>query len=207
MPPYRQKRDAIISRRNSDNSTTFIKARRETDFRRFLPDEEFKDLIKSCARLNHIDWLVIPPRSPHFEILGETEVKSMKRHLHRTVRSIKLSILAFITLLTEIGANINSRPLIVPSAEVNNCLALIPVHSIIGRPITAIPQPSSSNFLALWRNIDDVIRQFWNKWSVDDLFSMQRRNERTTENEQLAVDDILTLMMTIIPQCADHLIV
>ena len=120
----------------SDNSTTFIGARGELEFRRLLRDEEFKDLINNFASRNHIDWFTIPPRTPHFG-------GSMKRHLYRTVGSTKLSTSAFTTLLTQIEAILNSRPLTAPSTDKNDPLALTPGHFIIGRPITAIPEPSS----------------------------------------------------------------
>ena len=84
----------------SDNSTTFIGARGELEFRRLIRDEEFKDLINNFASQNHIDWFTIPPRTPHFGGLWEAAVKSMNRHHYRTVGSTKLSTSAFTTLLT-----------------------------------------------------------------------------------------------------------
>ncbi|XP_075265366.1 uncharacterized protein LOC142357699 [Convolutriloba macropyga] len=64
----------------SDNSTTFIGARGELEFRRLLRDEEFKALINNVASQNHIDWFTIPPRTPHFGGLWGAAVKSMKRN-------------------------------------------------------------------------------------------------------------------------------
>ena len=164
----------------SDNSTTFIGARGELEFRRLLRDEEFKDLVNNFASQNHLDWFTIPPRTPHFGGLWEAAVKSTKRHLYRTVGSTKLSTSAFTTLLTQIEAILNSRPLTAPSTDINDPLAFTPGHFIIGRAITAIPEPSSpkNNTLSRhWRNIDKMIRQFWKKWSVEYLSSLQQRNK------------------------------
>ena len=179
-----------------DNSKTFIGARGELEFRRLLRDEELKDLINNFASQNHIDWFTIPPRTPHFGGLWEAAVKSMKRHLYRTVESTKLSTSAFTTLLTQIEAILNSRPLTAPSTDINDPLALTPGHFIIGRPITAIPEPSSptNNTLSRhWRNIDKMIRQFWKKWSVEYLSSLQQLNKWRTDNVQPAVDDIVII--------------
>ena len=181
---------------DSDHSTTFIGARGELEFRRLLRDEEFKDLINNLASQNHIDCFTIPPRTPHFGGLWEAAVKSLKRHLYRTVGSTKLSTSAFTTLLTQIEAILNSRPLTAPSTDINIPLVLTPGHFIIGRPVTAIPEPSSPKNYTLsrhWRNIDKMIRQFWKKWSVEDLSSLQQRNKWRTENVQPAVNDIVII--------------
>ena len=162
----------------SDNSTTIIGAQGELQFRRLLRDEEFKDLINNFASQNHIDLFTIPPRTPNFGGLWETAVKSMKGYFYRTVGSTKLSTSAFITLLTQIEAIFNSRPLTALSTEINDPLALTPGHFIIGRPITAIPEQSSlknNTLLRHWRNIEKMVSQFWKKWSVEYLSSLQQR--------------------------------
>ncbi|XP_075248344.1 uncharacterized protein LOC142341306 [Convolutriloba macropyga] len=115
----------------------------------------------------------------------------MKRHLYRTVGSTKLTTSAFTTLLTQIEAILNSRPLTAPSTDINDHLALTPGHFIIRRPITAIAEPSSTKNNTLsrhWRNIDKMIRQFWKKWSVEYFSSLQQRNKWRTANVQPAVD-------------------
>ena len=180
----------------SDNSTTFIGARGDLEFRRLIRDEEFKDLINNFARQNHNDWFTIPPRTPHFEGLWEAAVKSMKRHLYRTVGSTKLSTSDFTTLLIQIEAILNSHPLTDSSTYINDPIALTPVHFIIGRPITAIPESSSPKNKTLsrhWRNIDKMIRQFLKKWSVEYLSSLQQRNKWRAEYVQPAVDDIVII--------------
>ena len=103
----------------SDNWTTFIGARGELEIRQ-LRDEELKDLINKFASKNHIDWFTIQTKTPHFGGLWEAAVKFMKRHLYRTVGSTKLSTSAFTTLLTQIEAILNSRPLTAPSTDIND---------------------------------------------------------------------------------------
>ena len=120
----------------------------------------------------------------------------MKRQLYRTVGLTKLSSSAFTILLTQIEAILNSRPLTAASTDINDPLALTLGHLIIGRPITAVPEPSSpkNNTLSRhWRNIDKMIRQFWKKWSVEYLSSLQQRNKWRTEHVQPAVDNILII--------------
>jgi len=56
-------------------------------------------------------WKFIPPHGPHCEILWEAAVKSMKYYLRRTLGSQVAAYEELCTLLAEIEARLNSRPL------------------------------------------------------------------------------------------------
>ncbi|GFY09045.1 integrase catalytic domain-containing protein [Trichonephila clavipes] len=81
------------------------------------------------------NWHFIPPRSPNFGGLWESGVKSFKTHLKRVAENSNLTLEEFITLLAEIEAVINSRPLTPLSS---NFETLSPGHFLIGRPVTAM---------------------------------------------------------------------
>jgi hypothetical protein len=57
------------------------------------------------------DWKFIPPHGPHFGGLWEAAVKSMKYHLRRTLGDHISTYEELCTLLAEIEACVNSRPL------------------------------------------------------------------------------------------------
>ena len=57
------------------------------------------------------DWNFIRPHAPHFGGLWEAAVKSMKYHLRRTLGPRIPTYEELCTLLTEIEACLNSRPL------------------------------------------------------------------------------------------------
>lgn len=56
-------------------------------------------------------WKFIPPATPHFGGKWEAGVKSVKHHLKRVVGNQLLTYEAMITILTQIEAILNSRPL------------------------------------------------------------------------------------------------
>ena len=56
-------------------------------------------------------WSFNPPSAPHFGGLWEAGVKSMKTHLRRVVGDQILSLEEFVTLLAQVEAVLNSRPL------------------------------------------------------------------------------------------------
>ena len=88
-------------------------------------------------------WKFIPERSPHFGGLWEAAVKSFKRHLSRIVGEVKLTFEELTTVLTQIEACLNSRPLTpLPCADDQGIEVLTLGHFLIGRPIEALPDTS-----------------------------------------------------------------
>ncbi|XP_072395063.1 uncharacterized protein [Diabrotica undecimpunctata] len=127
----------------SDNGTNFQGANREL--------KEFYDFIKTNKReiqdhsiTESIEWHFIPPQSPHFGGLWEAGVKSMKSHLKRVVGNAHLTYEKFSTILTQVESVLNSRPISALSSDPNDLCPLTPAHCLIGRPLTAIPEPDAN---------------------------------------------------------------
>jgi hypothetical protein len=66
------------------------------------------------------EWKFIPPHGPHFGELWEAAVKSVKYHLRRTLVSHIATYEELCTLLAEIEACLNSRPLCALSSYPSN---------------------------------------------------------------------------------------
>ncbi|GFX78361.1 integrase catalytic domain-containing protein [Trichonephila clavipes] len=102
-----------------------------------------------------IQWKFIPPRSPNFGGLWEAVVKSFKHHLYRTLVNSKITFEKFETIKIQIEGILNSRPLVPLSDNINEYEVLTPGHFIIGRPISAIPEPAildiSDDRLSRWQ--------------------------------------------------------
>ncbi|GFT57618.1 uncharacterized protein TNCV_4635421 [Trichonephila clavipes] len=90
-------------------------------------------------------WNFIPPRSSNFGGLWESGVKSFKTHPKRVARCSNLTLEEFITLLAEIEAVLNSRPLSPLSFDFDDFETLSPGHFLIGRTVTAIVEPQLIN--------------------------------------------------------------
>ena len=186
----------------SDNSRTFMGTRGEIEFRQLLADDNFSDIIKEFLSSNHINWVTIPPRTPHFGGLWEAAVKSLKRHLYRTIGRQKLTTDTFTTLCCQIEAILNSRPLTTPSMDINDPLALTPGHFLIGKPITSLPHPATEDTTTLSRKYrcqDKMIRQFWKKWTTDYLSTLQQRFKWNKDRPQLKVGDVVVIKEDVTP--------
>ena len=148
----------FISRRGkpssvwSDHGTNFVGANRILkELYAFLLSTKTNETICNFCSTRGIDWHFIPERAPHFEGLWEAAVKSFKTHLTRVVGNSKLDFEEMTTILTQIEACLNSRPLgTLPHNDDDGIEMLTPGHFLIGRPLQAIPDhPYSSHSLSL----------------------------------------------------------
>ncbi|XP_053969231.1 uncharacterized protein LOC128870603 [Anastrepha ludens] len=127
----------------SDNATNFVGARNElNDLRNLVLNENHRSAVNNYCISNGFDWRFIPPRSPHFGGLWEAAVKTAKQHLYRSVGSSILGFDELRTLVCQITAIINSRPLVPLSENPEDLDVLTPGHFLIGGPPTAFPEPN-----------------------------------------------------------------
>ena len=76
--------------------------------------------------------------------IWEAGVKLMKFHLHRDVGNAKLNFEEFYTLLCQIEAVLDSRPLSTLSNDLDNLQVLTPDHFLIGISLLALPDYNRS---------------------------------------------------------------
>ena len=121
---------------------------------------------------------VHPERAPHFGGLWEAAVKSMKFHLKHVVANTKFTFEEFTTILTQVEACLNSRPLTPMSCDSDVVEGLTPGHFLIGKSMESLPDtPLSYRALPLlrrWHLCQSVIRNFWQRWSAEYVASLRR---------------------------------
>ena len=161
----------FISRRGlpsliwSDNGTNFVGAARELkELYQFLRTQSTQDVVSRYLCDRKITWKFIPQHAPHFGGIWEASVKSMKAHLKRILGDVKLTYEELSTLLTQIEACLNSRPLVPLPNDDDGIEALTPGHFLIGKPLTALPDVPPTESISLrkrWQLCKALLRHFW----------------------------------------------
>ncbi|XP_055604218.1 uncharacterized protein LOC129752466 [Uranotaenia lowii] len=171
-----------------DNATNFVGAKRELDDLRKMFNSQRAALSEAAAK-NCIEMKFIPPRAPNFGGLWEAAVKSMKYHLKRVVGSEIYTYDEFYTLLTQIEACLNSRPLTPQRDDPADLEVLSPGHFFVHRQLTALPEPSldhlRENVLSRWQRVQRHMQTIWKKWSTAYLSDLQNRVKWTRQQPNL----------------------
>ncbi|XP_067619247.1 uncharacterized protein [Eurosta solidaginis] len=174
-----------------DNATNFIGAcNKLNELKAFLFKTENRDaIVRYCAN-EFVNFNFIPPRAPHFGGIWEAAVKSAKCHLNRSILNARLAFEELTTVLVEIEAVLNSRPIAPLSCDPNDYKTLTPGHFLIGSSLKALPERQSSdniNNLQRWNQITAIKQAFWNRWSHEYINELQARakwfEERPNINE------------------------
>jgi hypothetical protein len=151
----------------SDNGTNFVGAAEVLkEMYDFLKLQDTQQTISRHYCSSHgITWKFIPERVPHFGGLWEAAIKSMKYHLRRVVGDTKLTFEELSTVLVEIEACTNSRPLTPVSTTEDSIEVLTPGHFLIGQPLEAIPHPLNTtecnSHLTRWHLTQYLVQHFW----------------------------------------------
>jgi hypothetical protein len=87
------------------------KANQLHEIYRMLQSTSEMTKVQDLLATEGCDWKFIPPHGPHHGGLWEAAVKSMKHHLRRTLGAHFATYEELSTLLAEIEASLNSRPL------------------------------------------------------------------------------------------------
>ncbi|XP_063919433.1 uncharacterized protein LOC135134638 [Zophobas morio] len=188
----------------SDNATNFVGSNNELS--KLFQSQAFGELTNKLEMQN-LHWHFIPSRSPHMGGLWEAGIKSAKYHISRVTKNALLNYDQFYTLLVEIEACLNSRPLTPLSNDPNDLSPLTPGHFLIGSPLIALPQENlvdvPSNRLNHWQRIQQIKQHFWRRWSLEYLNELQQRTKwKAASKEELQPGALVVLKEDNLPPLA-----
>ena len=113
--------------------------------------------------------------------LWEAGVKSMKYHLRRVLGKATLTFVEFSTLLCQVEAILNSRPICSLSTNPEHLQVLTPGHFLVGTSLLALPdhnlQDVFFNRLSEWLCVQQMIQRLWKQWSQNYLHQLQQRHK------------------------------
>ncbi|XP_041452039.1 uncharacterized protein LOC121405436 [Drosophila obscura] len=189
----------------SDNGTNFVGAKRALDeMQQLLSSQEHQHTVAQSLANDGIKWSFIPPHSPHWGGKWESSVRSVKLHLRRVVGKTTLTFEQMQTLIVQISAVVNSRPLCyTPDTDLTY---LSPAHFLIGRPFTTIPEGDLShlpiNRLDYWQHLQAMYQGFWKRWHQEYLTSLQQRHKWNNKQRNISVDNVVLVKDSNLPPAA-----
>ncbi|XP_047543301.1 uncharacterized protein LOC125075637 [Vanessa atalanta] len=154
----------------SDNGTNFIGAAKELKTLFIKGKANITEEIAELLANDGTTWHFIPPRMPNYGGLWEAGIQSVKRHLVRVNKSTKLTYEEMATLLAQIEACLNSRPLCQLDDTVETLYPLTPGHFLIGEPLITVPDINyelrNINLLSRRQMIQRMTQDFWRRWRI-----------------------------------------
>ncbi|GAB0100398.1 hypothetical protein DMENIID0001_164320 [Sergentomyia squamirostris] len=158
-----------------------------------LKSEEFQD---ECTRKG-LSFQFMPPRSPHHGGLHEAAIKSLKHHLKREVGQTVLTFEELSTVISQIEAILNSRPITPLSDDPNEPEALTPGHFLVGKPLNILPEVTLTNInpntLSRWQLCQSLLQHFAERWRKEYLHTLQNRKKWFKNCENLKPGDFVVL--------------
>ena len=191
----------------SDNAKTFHRAEIEL---RHIWKIISKPEVKNYFSANNIKWKFIIEMSPWWGGFYERLVRSVKNALRKVVGKTTLSFTQLNTVLTEVEASINSRPLTYVFSAANEPSPITPAHFIVGERLTALPivhlKPlsipgTSDAYIKRFNMRERLLEQFWSRWKNEYLLqlrsAMASRRQRVRE---FSVGDVVLIHDSKLPR-------
>lgn len=136
-----------------------------------------------------------PPISPHFGGLWEAGVKSIKYHLKRIIGESTLTFEEITTVLSQIEACLNSRPLSPMTSDSTDLEVLTPGHFLIGSSMLLPPEAcllsTIANRLQRWKLTQKMVQDFWKIWSTEYISRLQQRPKWMKMQDEIKIGQIV----------------
>ncbi|XP_055600806.1 uncharacterized protein LOC129749761 [Uranotaenia lowii] len=190
----------------SDNGTNFVGARNQmSELLSLLKSQNHREkLYKECGN-DGIKWHFNPPSAPHFGGLWEAAVRSAKKHILRVIGENPVSSEDFTTLLVQVEACLNSRPITPLSNDPNDLEPLTPGHFIIGESLQSMPDKTyeqiPDNRLDQMQLMQKNIQLIWKRWHREYLCQLQARTKRWKPSVFVEIGSLVIIKDENTPPC------
>lgn len=164
-----------------------ILLRDETDISRYLSEE-------GCT------WLFNPPHSSHMGGVWERMIGVSRRILDSMLSQISPSHLThevLSTLMAEVGAIINARPLAPISSDPDSPFLLTPAMILTQKVCTPLAPPgafeATDMYRQQWKRVQHLANTFWERWRREYLSTLQSRSKWQNSQPNVKEGDLVLL--------------
>ncbi|XP_029112188.1 uncharacterized protein LOC114911891 [Scleropages formosus] len=176
----------------SDCGTNFIGASKELGMDKNQLDSGIQRYLseKGCV------WEFNPPHASHMGGSWERMIGAARRILDSMLLNARLTHEVLSTLMAEVAAIMNARPLVPVSTDPDNPQVLSP--SMLLTQKSGAPPPlgdfsEKGMYTKQWKQVQALANQFWTRWRREYLPYLQRRQKWTTHRKDLQVGDVVLL--------------
>ena len=168
----------------SDNGTNFVGAWHEIQ----------------RTRCMDIEWHFNPPSASHMGGTWERMIRSVRNVLAGLLEEhgTRLDVESLHTLMCEVEAILNSRPITTVSSDPQDPEALTPNHILTGKTQVILSNPGVFQrediyLRRRWRRVQQMANIFWQRWRKEYLMGLQRRSKWSGPKDNLSEGDIVLI--------------
>ncbi|XP_040291763.1 uncharacterized protein LOC121003886 [Bufo bufo] len=179
----------------SDRGTNFVGACHELKISSNLNDEK----VESFLSRQEVSWIFNPPFASHMGGVWERMIGITKRILDSMFlqQPSRLTHEVLVTLMAEVTAIVNSRPLIPVSTDPEDPQILTPATLITQKiapyPVLSETFDSKDLYKRQWRQVQSLAKDFWHKWYKQYLATLQERKKWQADRPNVQQGDIVLL--------------
>lgn len=179
----------------SDNGTNFVGANKEL---KQAIKEWNKQRIENYMLQKEITWIFNPPTASHMGGVWERQIRSVRKVLNGIMQQQTLTDESLVTLMCQVEAIINGRPLTRLSEDPEDLEPLTPNHLLLLRSGPTLPPgkfDEADVYRKHWKQVQYLADQFWQRWTKEYLSTLQVRQKWWNESSKsLKPDDIVLIV-------------
>ncbi|XP_065915698.1 uncharacterized protein [Dysidea avara] len=183
----------------SDNASTYMSAAEE------LQQLFNSSLLTENPHRKGVMWRFIPKRAPWYGGFWERLIGLTKTALKKVLGRTFATLSSLQTLIVEVEAILNDRPLTYVSPDERDPEPLTPAHLLYGRRITSLLHPMVED-----DELDDpsygtesdlkkranaqalILKHFWKRWKLEYLTSLREFHKTTGNNiQKVQIGDVV----------------
>ena len=183
----------------SDRGTNFVGALEDLGINRIdVENDSLREFLDNIGT----KWILNPPHAPHFGGAWERLIGIVKRILNAILSEPvhqHLTHDVFCTLMAEVTAIVNHRPLLPVSSDPENPAVLSPSTLLTQKFNSNHAPPDFENFTSKdmirseWKRVQVLADVFWKRWKNEYMQSLQPRRKWQTVRPDLKLGDVVLL--------------
>lgn len=185
----------------SDNGTNFVGADRE--LREALESLKHTQIADALRHIG-IRWSFNPPGASHHGGIWERIIRMIRKILRSVLQQQQLDDDGLNTVLCEIEAILNDRPITKLSDDPKDLEPLTPNHILLMKGKPSLPpglfDPQDMYLKRRWKQAQYISDLFWKRWIREYLPLLQERQKWNQKKKNLKPGDIVIIMDSSAPR-------